>query len=84
MDRWGCDHEKVASDAYIKQTMAKHTDFQCSEAGLFISVERPYLGASPDGLLKCLCCGSGVLSLLFQTFITRGRIRSKLFYGKTG
>ena len=30
-----------------------------SDSGLFVSTEHPYLGASPDGLATCDCCGAG-------------------------
>jgi len=49
----------VAFEAYKKQAISKHQNFQCSDAGLFIDVDRPYLGASPDGLVNCSCCGGG-------------------------
>ena len=64
-NRWGCDHEKVAFDAYKQQAITKHKNFQCSEVGLFIDADRPYLGASPDGLVNCSCCkdGHGVLEI---------------------
>ena len=28
-----------------------------------MDVERPYLGASPDGIVNCNCCGKGVLEV---------------------
>lgn len=42
----GIIHEKVALQQYMKET-----DLQVHECGLFISLERSYLAASPDGLL---------------------------------
>ena len=32
-------------------------------AGLFVDYQNPYLGASPDGLVECACCGKGVLEV---------------------
>jgi len=32
-------------------------------AGLFIDSERPFVGASPDGIVNCTCCGKGVLEV---------------------
>ena len=29
----------------------------------FISMEYPYIGASPDGLISCKCCGEGVCKI---------------------
>ena len=34
-----------------------------SNAGFFISEEHPFIGASPDGMTNCLCCGAGVLEV---------------------
>ena len=28
-----------------------------------LNSERPHLGASPDGLVRCACCGKGVIEL---------------------
>ncbi|CAH4034191.1 unnamed protein product [Pieris brassicae] len=39
----GIIHEKVALQQYMEET-----NLQVFECGLFISSERPYLGASPD------------------------------------
>lgn len=51
----GCDHERDAVEAYRHQS--KHSDVVISEAGLFINIHWPYLGASPDGLITtCSCC----------------------------
>lgn len=60
--RYGCDHEKDAIEAYKKEST--HTDIQVQENGLFIDTRKPYLGASPDGLISCSCCGEkGVLEV---------------------
>ena len=29
----------------------------------FICVEHPFLGASPDALIECNCCGQGVMEV---------------------
>ena len=55
---YGCKHEKDALDEYKK--MATHTDFQVSPSGFFISRQHPFLGASPDGMVCCSCCGPGI------------------------
>jgi len=43
-----------------------HDGLQVQEAGsgLFVDMERPYLGASPDGIENCNCCGKGVLEVV--------------------
>ena len=37
-----------------------HETFQIGDSGLVISSDYPYLGASPDGIVSCGCCGIGV------------------------
>jgi len=31
------------------------------KCGLLVKIDKPFLGASPDGLLSCKCCGTAVL-----------------------
>ena len=57
---WGCDHEKKAQQLYVKVMSSRHENFQVRDSGLIISTQHPYLGASPDGIISCDCCGIGV------------------------
>ena len=41
----------------------QHSKLQMVEPGLFISMERPYIGASPDAIVSCECCGKGVVEV---------------------
>ena len=34
-----------------------HQEFKVKDGGLHISVEHPFIGASLDGLVSCICCG---------------------------
>ena len=43
--------------------IAKHENFKISNVGLFIDDTHPFLGASPDGMVECSCCGKGVLEI---------------------
>ena len=61
--RWGCEHEKTARDAYFTSIAADHSDLTVSDSGLVIHPQYPHLGASPDGLVNCSCCGSGVIEV---------------------
>ena len=61
--RWGCGHENDAIEAYRLIAESKHSNLIITENGLFIDIENPYIGASPDGLLCCSCCGEGVLEV---------------------
>ncbi len=60
---WGCEHELVARTKYESVTSSVHKDFEVSDCGLFISSDHPFLGASPDGLVNCSCCGAGVCEI---------------------
>ena len=40
-----------------------HRDFTCTVAGLIINANYPHLGASPDGMTQCKCCGSGLVEI---------------------
>ena len=61
--KWSCEHERVALDSYIKANTEKHDDFEVSKSGLFLSCDWPFIGASPDGLVNCSCCGKGVVEI---------------------
>ena len=60
--RWGQDHEPVAIQEYA-ESMSDHGDFEVVKSGLWVSVTDPHLGASPDGLVRCSCCGDGILEV---------------------
>ena len=36
-----------------------------NDSGLVISCEWPYIGASPDGIVNCACCGTGALEIKY-------------------
>ena len=40
-----------------------HASFKVTAAGMFIDQERPFVGALPDGIITCTCCGKGVLEV---------------------
>lgn len=43
---WGCEHENAALEAYQQRTA-----IEVDVCGLFLSIEFPFLGATPDGLM---------------------------------
>ena len=61
--RWGCEHEKTARDAYLKNVVKNHLNVSVADRGLVIHPQYPHLGASPDGFIKCHCCGYGVIEV---------------------
>ena len=40
-----------------------HDEFDLSTSGLFINPSYPHIGATPDGLVSCTCCGDGVMEV---------------------
>ncbi|XP_072176345.1 uncharacterized protein [Diadema setosum] len=61
--RWGCEHEKIALEAYLKQESPHHETLRTRDCGLLISSKYPFVGASPDALLVCNCCGQRALEI---------------------
>ena len=43
--------------------MSNHLNLTINEKGLVIHPEYPHFGASPDGYVKCYCCGCGVIEI---------------------
>ena len=64
---WGCEHENSAREKYIvcqnNGSNASHDEFTVASCGLVLNPEWPHLGASPDGVVCCKCCGNGVLEI---------------------
>ena len=49
-------------DAYKSKAGKDHED-HVTQAGLFLHPDTPFIGASPDGMVSCKCCGEGVLEV---------------------
>ena len=54
---WGCQHEKYARDIFVDKLKDKHENVKLDEVGFFINPNVPFIGASPDGMVTCDCCG---------------------------
>ena len=52
--QWGTQTEQVARNTFNKTMKKKHKNFNSTESGLVISVNYPYVAASPDGDCKCM------------------------------
>lgn len=59
----GIKHEAVARELYIQEHLAHHQRHSYKESGLWVSPNKPWLAASPDGLISCKCCGDGLLEI---------------------
>ena len=60
---WGCVHEQNAREKYIQVSKMAHNQFEVHNSGLFMHTEFPFIGASPDGLVTCICCSEGILEV---------------------
>ena len=61
--KWGVDHDDLAQEEYIAVMKQQHEKFECNPAGLNINPKYPHLGALPDSLISCVCCGVGLLEI---------------------
>ena len=60
---FGTLNEPVARHQYFESYKQHHRQAEIKMCGLFIDNKAPYLGASPDALVKCKCCGQGLLEV---------------------
>ena len=58
--KWGIVNEPYVREQYCREIKKEHKHFSLSETGLVLSTEHRYLGASPDAVVSCNCCGKGV------------------------
>ena len=61
--QFGKDNETIARVIYQEQYKERHIKSSVTESGLHISKKYPFMGASPDGLVRCKCCGDGLLEI---------------------
>ena len=61
--RWGSGNESRARDAYQRNISQFHESLTISDSGLHVNPKWPHLGTSPDGMVDCNCCGSGVCEI---------------------
>ena len=57
----GALNEDKAKQQYQSQASIEHLDFKVRQCGLHIDMEHPYLGATPDDIVRCDCCGDDIL-----------------------
>ena len=61
--QYGHQMGNEARSAYLKLAKASHKNVSVQACGLFVLTIKAYFGASPDGLVTCDCCGSGILKI---------------------
>ena len=61
---WGQKYEKLAREQYVKSQRPKHANIlEVTDSGIVINPKWPFIGAVPDGIIDCYCCGKGVLEI---------------------
>ena len=60
---FGCQHEEDARNAFLSKKRKDHTNLTLDQCGFFICPHHPHIGASPDGIILCDCCGKGCLEV---------------------
>ena len=61
--QWGHDKERAAIELYSKKCQKKHKGLCVNKSGLVVNTSWPHLGASPDGIRCCECCGKRVVEI---------------------
>ena len=61
--KWGCKQETTAREFYVNKVRDDHDDFAVADSGLFICKQHAFVGATPDGLVHCKCCGDGICEI---------------------
>ena len=59
----GRKYESKARELYLEQFKNEHQEVEFESTGLIIVQSEPLLGASPDGFVKCKCCGKGCIEI---------------------
>ena len=60
---WGSSKEATALQAYEKVRKREHRNLRLKPCGLIVRPQFPQLGATPDSLVCCDCCGEGVVEV---------------------
>lgn len=56
---YGWDNESTALNRYFKKMAKIHDNLTIKTVGLIINNAFPHIGASPDAIVHCDCCGKG-------------------------
>ena len=61
--KWGLDNEHIAKQAYLDIKCKQHQSLKIVDTGLYLSIDYPFIGASPDAIVQCSCCLSKPLEI---------------------
>ena len=69
--------KKDAIKTFMAQEAFKHDGGlnNVRKCGLTVKADEPFLGASPDGLFSCKCCGTAVLECKCPYSIRNSKIQ---------
>ncbi|XP_065208403.1 uncharacterized protein LOC135837152 [Planococcus citri] len=76
---WGCKHESDGINKYFSVRESQHYDLEVAPSGFFIHHAYFHLGATPDQLVRCACCGIGILEIKCP-FCLRNKKMADLLY----
>ncbi|XP_039513627.1 uncharacterized protein LOC120469007 [Pimephales promelas] len=60
---WGRDMEDTARRQYTEIMKTQHHNFDVELCGVVVRPDKPHLGASPDGMAHCTCCGKAAVEI---------------------
>ena len=61
--KYGREMEERARENYCALVGPYHSNFAITKTGLHINADYPHLGASPDGIIDCDCCGNRLVEI---------------------
>lgn len=60
---YGRDNESTALKRYTSKMAKKHVNLKLLNVGLIVNNAFPHVGASPDAIVECDCCGNGTVEV---------------------
>ncbi len=60
---WGRAEEDTARESYTRKQELQHEGLKVEKCGFIMNSSFPELGASPDALVDCVCCGKGCVEI---------------------
>ena len=61
--KYGRTMEEEAVNAFYNEMSKKHKNLNLEECGLFLEKDMPYVGGSPDRIVRCSCCKPACLEV---------------------
>lgn len=61
--KWGKEKESQAYNKFYARALSQHQNCKLTKSGLCVLEGKPYIGASPDGIMTCSCCGTTAVEI---------------------